>query len=132
MDEFSAYSNTLGFFIGNELVNETPASTGTAPFLKAAISDLKKYRESKEYRQVPIGSSLADVVPKRKLTQDYLVCRSTYQGVVDFVGLHSYSWCGDSSLVAAGWDNILDEAREYTQPVFFSEVSNIILHPKLC
>ena len=39
MDTFSSYDNTLGFFVGTEVVNEMSVSNA-APYVKAAAVDL--------------------------------------------------------------------------------------------
>ena len=77
MDEFQKYNNTAGFFVGNEVLTtgmsqpmnahrrESPYliiySTGNgsvaAPYVKAAARDVKAYRNSKNYRNIPVGYS---------------------------------------------------------------------------
>lgn len=56
MDEFQAYDNTAGFFIGNEVLNDGTMSD-VSPFISAAVRDLKAYRNAKGYRNIPIGYS---------------------------------------------------------------------------
>ncbi|PMD52703.1 glycoside hydrolase family 72 protein [Hyaloscypha bicolor E] len=56
MDNFASFDNTLGFFVGNEVVNDMTVSD-VAPYVKAAALDLKSYRDSKGYRQIPVGYS---------------------------------------------------------------------------
>lgn len=56
MDAFQGYSNTAGFFIGNEILNDDAASN-VAPFIKSAVRDMKAYRSRKGYRAIPIGYS---------------------------------------------------------------------------
>lgn len=56
MDEFQQYENTAGFFIANEVITRGNHSY-VAPYVKASVRDLKTYRNSKGYRQIPIGYS---------------------------------------------------------------------------
>lgn len=56
MDEFQKFDNTAGFFVGNEVLT-TGNNSIAAPYVKAAARDMKAYRNSKNYRQIPIGYS---------------------------------------------------------------------------
>ena len=56
LDEFQKYDNTAGVFVGNEVLTQANASV-VAPYVKAAVRDVKAYRDSKNYRKVPIGYS---------------------------------------------------------------------------
>jgi hypothetical protein len=42
VDTFSKYPNVLAYTVGNEIVRDTP-STAAAPFIKAAVRDVKAY-----------------------------------------------------------------------------------------
>lgn len=77
LDEFQRFDNTAGFFVGNEVltrgehfrkytrvygimlrrVDLTGNGSAAAPYVKAALRDLKAYRDSKHYRNIPIGYS---------------------------------------------------------------------------
>lgn len=72
MDEFQRYDNLAGLFIGNEVINQGkyhqsgPAAmsnkliagqSGAAPYIKAAVRDMKGYRDAQNYRNIPIGYS---------------------------------------------------------------------------
>lgn len=56
MDEFQQFDNTAGFFVGNEVLT-TGNNSIAAPFVKAAARDMKAYRSSKGYREIPVGYS---------------------------------------------------------------------------
>lgn len=60
MDEFQQYDNLGGFWIGNEVIN-TLGGSPSAPYIKAAVADMKSYLSAKGYRSIPIGYSAADV-----------------------------------------------------------------------
>ena len=42
VDEFAGYSNVLGFFAGNEVINDID-TTSAATYVKAVVRDIKKY-----------------------------------------------------------------------------------------
>lgn len=94
MDGFVKYDNTLGFFVGNEVIAQADQSLA-APYIKAAARDLKAYRNSKGYRDIPVGYSAADIAELRPMLQDYLTCGGNASDSVDFFALNSYEWCGD-------------------------------------
>lgn len=56
MDTFQGYDNLAGVFVANEALTFLNGSD-TAPFIKAAIRDVKSYRQSKKYREIPVGYS---------------------------------------------------------------------------
>ena len=60
IDEFQKYPNTLLFFSGNEVINNVATSVA-APWVKAVTRDLKQYIGMRNYRQIPIGYSAADI-----------------------------------------------------------------------
>lgn len=42
MDVFQGYDNLGGFWIGNEVIN-TASGSSSAPYVKAAVADMKSY-----------------------------------------------------------------------------------------
>ncbi len=75
MDSFANYNNTLGFFVGNEVINNL-TNSAAVPYIKAAAVDLKSYRNSKGYREIPVRYSGTDVGSLRPYLQNYLACGS--------------------------------------------------------
>lgn len=121
VDVMAKYSNTLGFFAGNEVVNQ-PNQTIAAPFVKAAVRDTKAYIRSKNYRTIGVGYATTDNVDIREPLANYMDCGNPDDGV-DFWGYNVYSWCGDSSFENSGYEARTQEFESYNVPVFFAEVS---------
>ncbi|TVY35771.1 1,3-beta-glucanosyltransferase [Lachnellula occidentalis] len=119
MDAFQHYDNLAGFWIGNEVIND-PTGSPAAPYVKAAVADMKAYMSSQNYRTIPIGYSAADIAALRPMLQNYLVCGDGAQSI-DFFGLNSYEWCGDSTYETSGYANLQRLAAGYPVPIFFSE-----------
>jgi 1,3-beta-glucanosyltransferase GAS1 len=117
MDAFSSYSNVLGFFVGDELIHSLSQSD-VASYIKAAILDLKSYRNEKGYRKIPIGHASADVAGLMPFFQDYLACGSES---IDFFGLNSFAWCDPSSFTTSGYNYFEGNSTGYDIPIFFSE-----------
>lgn len=120
MDAFHTYNNTLGFFVGNEVIAMANQSNA-APYIKAAARDMKAYRDSKGYRSIPIGYSAADIAELRPMLQNYLACGGNSSETIDFFGLNAYEWCGSSSYSQSGYNVLTEEAASYPIPIFFSE-----------
>lgn len=83
VDAFHTYDNVAGFFVGNELINGG-ADSIAAPYVKAAARDMKAYRDSKGYRNIPIGYSAADIAVLRPNLQNYMACGDDPAGALDF------------------------------------------------
>ncbi|KAH8819867.1 Glucanosyltransferase-domain-containing protein [Xylogone sp. PMI_703] len=120
MDGFAKYDNTLGFFIGNEVIAMNNQSL-SAPFVKAAARDMKAYRNSKGYRNIPIGYAAADIAELRPMLQNYLACGGNASETIDFFGLNAYEWCGNVNFQTSGYENLNTYAQAYNLPIFFSE-----------
>lgn len=120
MDAFAGYDNTLGFFIGNEVIAKANESLA-APFIKAAARDLKAYRDNKNYRNIPVGYSAADISELRPMLQDYLACGSNFSETIDMFGLNAYEWCGPHNMESSGYALLNTYAEHFNIPIFFSE-----------
>jgi hypothetical protein len=120
MDEFQKYDNTAGLLVGNEVLT-MPNGSVAAPYVKAAARDTKAYRNSKGYRDIPIGYSAADIASLRPMLQNYLACGTNSSENVDFFCLNAYEWCGSSSYTQSGYDQLTQNATDYPIPIFFSE-----------
>ncbi|TVY36924.1 1,3-beta-glucanosyltransferase [Lachnellula occidentalis] len=120
MDAFANYDNTMGFFVGNEVVALNNQSLA-APYVKAAARDLKAYRNSKNYREIPVGYSAADISELRPMLQNYLACGTNASESIDMFGLNAYEWCGDVNMQTSGYDTLNTYAKSLNIPIFFSE-----------
>jgi len=129
MDTFSKYDNLAGFFVGNEAIT-TPNGSVTAPYIKAAARDMKAYRDSKKYRNIPIGYSAADIASLRPNLQNYLACGGNSSETLDFFSLNAYSWCGQSSYQQSGYDILEKNSTELHIPIFMSETGCNTVRPR--
>ncbi|KAH7308356.1 Glucanosyltransferase-domain-containing protein [Rhexocercosporidium sp. MPI-PUGE-AT-0058] len=119
MDEFQQYDNLGGFWIGNEVIDNLGGSP-SAPYIKAAVADMKSYLSAKGYRSIPIGYSAADIAELRPMLQNYLACGEPNESI-DFYGLNSYEWCGAATYENSGYAGLQAMAVGYNLPIFFSE-----------
>ena len=116
IDAFQKYSNTLAFFSGNEVINETTASTVAAPYIKAVTRDMKQYIGNRNYRKIPVGYSAADVTSNRYETAQFMNC-GTDDERSDFFAFNDYSWCDPSSYQTSGWDQKVALFSNYSLPL---------------
>ncbi|KAL8685121.1 MAG: hypothetical protein Q9224_005955 [Gallowayella concinna] len=130
MDEFQKYDNTALFFVGNEVLTTAEVSSA-APYVKAAVRDMKAYRDSKKYRKIPIGYSAADVPGLRPMLQNYLACGDNDAERAEFYSLNVYEWCGDSSFDGSGYSELQKNATGYNVPLFVSETGCRVSRPRL-
>ncbi|KAK4895431.1 Glycolipid anchored surface protein 4 precursor [Elasticomyces elasticus] len=129
VEAFKSYPNTLGFFAGNEIINDVDTGKANPPYIRAVQRDLKNYIAAHAGRTIPVGYSAADVREVLEDTWAYLECdNSGNEGTrndtsrSDFFGLNSYSWCGsDSSFTISTYDTLVQAFSNTTIPVFFSE-----------
>lgn len=119
IDNLANYTNTLGFFAGNEVSNQAN-NTNAAAFVKAAVRDMKSYIVSQGYREIGVGYATADVSDIRTQLADYFSCGSVDDSV-DFWGYNIYSWCGDSDYETSGYADRTAEFSNYSVPAFFAE-----------
>ncbi|ORY73679.1 Glucanosyltransferase-domain-containing protein [Protomyces lactucae-debilis] len=119
VDAFKKYPNVLGFFAGNEVINDAP-TVGTAPWIKAVIRDVKQYIAAQSTRAIPVGYSSTDVPGSRYKFPEYLNCGNASTRA-DFIGTNVYSYCGDSSFTQSGYDQLVAGFSDLTIPLFMSE-----------
>lgn len=128
VDLFANYTNVLGFFAGNEVVN-APNNTDAAPFVKAAIRDTKAYIKQKGYRSIPVGYSASDDAYVRVPEADYFACGDD-DVHADFYGVNMYEWCGNATYESSGYEARTNEMKNLTAPLFFSEYGCNAVQPR--
>jgi hypothetical protein len=103
-----------------------------APYVKAAARDLKAHRNAKNYRDIPIGYSAADIATLRPMLQNYMACGSNASEALDFYSLNAYSWCGDSNFKQSGYVDLIKNVTDvnYNIPIFLSETGCIVPKPR--
>ncbi|MCJ1314248.1 hypothetical protein MMC25_007928 [Agyrium rufum] len=129
LDEFQQYDNVAGVFVGNEVVDAANGSDAS-PYIKAATRDVKAYRDSKGYRQIPVGYSAADISELRPMLQNYLTCGGNSSENIDFFSLNAYEWCGDATFTTSGYSQLQAAAQNYPIPIFFSETGCNTVPPR--
>lgn len=120
--QFSTYNNTLGYFAGNEIINDRMSAKNSPIYIKAVVRDIKNYISINCPRFIPVGYSAADDLDYRMPVSEYLECvnHDPLEGI-DFYGVNSYQWCGDQNIYSSGYDALLNDYKRYSKPVFFSE-----------
>ncbi|KAH0162554.1 carbohydrate-binding module family 43 protein, partial [Aureobasidium melanogenum] len=120
VDALANYTNTLGFFAGNEVSN-SQNTTNASAFVKAAVRDTKAYIKNAGYRQLGVGYATSDDSTIRVDMADYFDCSSDTALNIDFWGYNVYSWCDPSNYVESGYQARTEEFSTYSVPVFFAE-----------
>ncbi|BFZ59567.1 Glycolipid anchored surface protein 4 precursor [Saitoella coloradoensis] len=125
----SGYPNLLGYFAGNEVVNDEESAEYSPRYLKAVTRDMKSYISNHASRDIPVGYSAADDLKYRVELAEYLACGD--DGNADFFGVNSYSWCGTQTFQSSGYDKLTAAFDNFTIPVFFSEYGCIEVTPRI-
>lgn len=122
VENFKDFPNLLGFFSGNEVINEESV-VEVPQYIRAVTRDMKDYIAKNAARPIPVGYSAADVRPMLPDTEAYLSCAIAEEpsSKIDLFGLNSYSWCGDVSYETSGYNILVEDFKDTTIPVFFSE-----------
>lgn len=132
IESFRHYSNVIGFFLGNEVINDEQSASLDPKYLRAITRDAKEYlanrlAEEEDSREIFVGYSAADVTELRMPTFEYLTCQldgtnNESMSAIDFFGLNSYEWCsGVNDWTSSGYADLVDEYSNSSVPIFFSE-----------
>jgi hypothetical protein len=83
-------------------------------------------------RTIPVGYSAADVRPILVDTFNYLTCTiaNSTSSAIDFFGLNSYSWCGNATFQSSGYSTLVQDFKNGSQPVMFSETGCNLVSPR--
>jgi hypothetical protein len=132
VEAFKNFNNTLGFFSGNEVINQQSVIQ-VPSYLRAVTRDLKDYIAKNVNRTIPVGYSAADVRSLLGDTWYYLGCNiaNSTSSKIDFFGLNSYSWCGNSSFTTSSYNQLIAQFSNTTIPVFFSEYGCNLPSPRI-
>ncbi|OAL38787.1 hypothetical protein AYO20_01993 [Fonsecaea nubica] len=128
IDNMSKYTNTLGYFAGNEVSNNN-TNTDASAFVKAAVRDMKAYIKRQNYRPIGVGYATNDDADIRVNLANYFDCGDSADSI-DFWGYNIYSWCGKSSYTLSGYDERTKEFSTYNVPVFFAEYGCNTVQPR--
>lgn len=121
IDAFKGYPNLLGFFSGNEVVNDAGSAKVVPQYIRAVQRDMKQYISLHANRTIPVGYSAADDTTLRQAMWEYLQCGDDISKA-DFYGLNSYEWCsGTSDWTSSGYGSVNSTFANTSIPVFFSE-----------
>jgi len=132
VEAFMNFNNTLGFFSGNEVINQD-AVPQVPSYLRAVTRDMKDYITAHAPRSIPVGYSAADVRELLMGTFSYLSCdiSNATDSKIDFFGLNSYSWCGDATFETSSYNVLVSDFSNTTIPVFFSEYGCNLPSPRV-
>jgi len=132
VEAFKNFPNTLGFFSGNEVINQQSV-VQVPSYIRAVTRDIKDYIAKNSARTIPVGYSAADVSQLLGDTWSYLGCNiaNSTSSKIDFFGLNSYSWCGNSSFTTSSYNQLVAQFSGTTIPVFFSEYGCNTLSPRI-
>ncbi|RPB28606.1 hypothetical protein L211DRAFT_777693 [Terfezia boudieri ATCC MYA-4762] len=129
IEVFSGYDNTLAFLAGNEIVHTKGSELVSPKYIKSVVRDMKAYITHQIPRSIPVGYSNADHVEFRVSLAEYLACGEI--GWVDFFAINSYQWCGDNTFEGSGYDVLVNDYKNYSLPIFFSEYGCNLVRPRL-
>lgn len=131
IENFKNFPNVLGFFAGNEVINQQAAYQAPA-YIRAVQRDMKDYIAKNVDRTIPVGYSAADVANVLMDTINYLQCNlpNATNSRSDFFGLNDYQWCGNSSYTRSGYSALVDQLSNVSFPFFFSEYGCNAVEPR--
>jgi len=129
IEVFSGYDNTLAFLAGNEVVHTEGSELVSPVYIKAVVRDMKAYITHQIPRSIPVGYSNADHVEFRTSLSEYLACGDI--GYIDFFAINSYQWCGPNTFEGSGYDILVEDYKNYSLPIFFSEYGCNQVRPRI-
>lgn len=131
IDAFKNYPNVLGFFSGNEVINDDSNYAEIDPqYIRAVQRDMKQYIAKHSNRSIPVGYSAADNSNLNLASIKYLECNSLDGSTIsteldesrsEFFGLNTYQWCSGSTWDSSGYSVLNSTFSNSSIPLIFSE-----------
>lgn len=130
IDAFKGYNNVIGFFAGNEVINERDQVAETPKYLRAVTRDMKRYLSKHSDRFIGVGYAATDTRSPQGAGADsvtdlwkYLACEDDNDVLsrADFFAVNIYSWCADADWRASGYPELVKDFKETSLPIFWSE-----------
>jgi len=90
---------------------------------------MKAYITHQIHRTIPVGYSNADHIEFRTSLAEYLACGDI--GWIDFFAINSYQWCGENTFQGSGYDTLVEDYKNYSLPIFFSEYGCNLVRPRI-
>lgn len=119
IDNMANFTNTIGFFAGNEVTNNVTYTAASA-YVKAAVRDMKAYVAQNYDRWLGVGYATNDDAGTRENLADYFNC-GDQADAVDFWGYNIYEWCGQQTFQSSGYEARTEFFQNYSVPTFFAE-----------
>ncbi|KAF3916317.1 hypothetical protein ABW21_db0203898 [Orbilia brochopaga] len=128
LDAFARYENSVGFWVGNEVITKATGERAVY-FIAAAVADIKTHIKDKDYgKPVYIGYASTDNADTRPFVQNYLACDHpgfpNRAASIDFYGVNAYEWCNPyDTFETSGYQRLTGylSSAQYDIPAFFSE-----------
>lgn len=130
IDAFKGYDNVIGFFSGNEIINEEDQVEENPLYIRAVIRDMKRYLSKHSDRFIGVGYAGTDTRSSTGAGADsvtdlwkYLSCDDDNDVLSrsDFFAVNIYSWCADATWRESGYPELVEDFKETSLPVFWSE-----------
>ncbi|KAF9128265.1 1,3-beta-glucanosyltransferase gas1 [Mortierella sp. 14UC] len=119
IEAFKGYSNTLCFFVGNEVTNDSK-TTPAGAYVKALLRDTKAYIRSSASRLILVGYANNDDPEIRLQVRDYFNC-----------GADDEHWYGEGATYqSSGHVDRTADISSYSVPVFLSEYGCNLVSPR--
>lgn len=103
IDIFQSYTNVLGFLVADGDTFSDIMPNDNLLYIKAAVRDVKGYIRWNNYRDIPVGTTLAYEINEYQL------------------GAVGEFWCDSISTELAGFKNVTSAFESMGVPLFFSE-----------
>ncbi|CDK29774.1 unnamed protein product [Kuraishia capsulata CBS 1993] len=135
IEAFKNYPNVIGFFSGNEIINDDASAKEDPRYIRALQRDMKQYIAAHADRSIPVGYSAANELDYRGATWQYLQCNidgdEDDESKSDFFGLNTYEWCsGQSDWASSGYGTLNNTFQDSAIPLLFSEYGCIAVTPR--